>query len=835
VCALAALVLSIAAPRAAHAQAEAADPIAPIDAALAKGELDRAAALLATLDGRDPQVAVRLGRIAEWRGAYDDALRQFALAAAADPGSDGALAQATLLRLLGKGEQAVAVLEALDAALDPRLDGRSLALKAGAARLRGQFEEANELFRDASSALPGDVAIDLAWGRLFLEKHNRPEALKSMQQAVTNAPELGDAHLGLAEALADENPPAATASAKRALELNPSLAGAHVLLAGLALDDRRYAEAREQVEHALALNARHLDALALGAAVAYLENRRADYDALVARVLAINPTFGEVFRVVGERVAQHYRFEEAVTISRKAVELDPEHARARADLGMQLMRTGDEELAQRELDTAFGLDPYDTVTYNLLALLDTLGKFTTVERDNFVFRFHADEAEVMPPLVEPLARAAVAAMAARYGFTPKGPLLIEMFPRHDDFAVRTAGLPGMIGALGACFGRVVTLDSPKARAPGSFSWAATLWHELAHVFTLQMSNQRVPRWLTEGVSVYEERRARVSWGRESEVEFARALASGGAIPLATINDAFTNPRLITLAYFQASLVVDYIIEAHGEAALHRMLRAYGEGLDDAAVFSRALKADVAQLQAGFDAFVQRKYGAAAKAFDVPSDLAELPDETAELVKVADAHPGHFPVQVAAGRAALKDGDVAAARRTLERAVALVPFAAGEGGPRELLAQVAEKQGDRALAMRLLSDALEHDNAGLESAKRLAVFAREAGDRAALEKGLRRSVEVQPFDHTEHTALARVLLEGGNPQGAVQHFRLAMAAGATDQVGARTDLAEALLANGDRAAAKREVLTALENAPRYERAQDLLLTIVEAAPRGGRHE
>ena len=73
-----------------------------------------------------------------------------------------------------------------------------------------------------------------------------------------------------------------------------------------------------------------------------------------------------------------------------------------------------------------------------------------------------------------------------------------MFPKHDDFAVRNVGLPGMIGALGACFGRVVTLDSPRARPPGDFNWGATLWHELAHVITLQMSKNRVPRWLTEG-------------------------------------------------------------------------------------------------------------------------------------------------------------------------------------------------------------------------------------------------------------------------------------------------------------------------------------------------
>ena len=47
-------------------------------------------------------------------------------------------------------------------------------------------------------------------------------------------------------------------------------------------------------------------------------------------------------------------------------------------------------------------------------------------------------------------------------------------------------------ALGACFGRVVTLDSPRARPPGDFSWGETLWHEMAHVITLQLSRQRVP-------------------------------------------------------------------------------------------------------------------------------------------------------------------------------------------------------------------------------------------------------------------------------------------------------------------------------------------------------
>ena len=130
----------------------------------------------------------------------------------------------------------------------------------------------------------------------------------------------------------------------------------------------------------------------------------------------------------------------------------------------------------------------------------------------------------------------------RYQFTPKGPILIEMFPKHDHFAVRTAGLPGMIGALGACFGKVVTLDSPRAR-PGEFQWEGTLWHELAHVITLQLSNQRLPRWLSEGISEYEETVERPGrWGRAGDLMFANLMNRGEAIKLKELD-----PRISIIA------------------------------------------------------------------------------------------------------------------------------------------------------------------------------------------------------------------------------------------------------------------------------------------------
>ena len=205
----------------------------------------------------------------------------------------------------------------------------------------------------------------------------------------------------------------------------------------------------------------------------------------------------------------------------------------------------------------------------------------------------------------PLAKEAFAALSKRYGFTPKGPILIEMFPKHDDFAVRTLGLPGMVGALGACFGRVVTLDSPKARPPGEFHWGETLWHELAHVMTLQMSKNRVPRWLTEGASVWEERNARPEWGRESDFTFLQALKAGKSLKLEALNDGFSDPKTINLAYYQASLVVQHIVETYGESGFHKLLQAYGEGLTDELALKEALGVGWPQLQTSFDALIAR--------------------------------------------------------------------------------------------------------------------------------------------------------------------------------------------------------------------------------------
>ena len=435
---------------------------------------------------------------------------------------------------------------------------------------------------------------------MFLEKYNTAEALRSFQMAMQIDSRWTPALLGAAKAVEEDNPPQAVTLAKRALDVNPSYVDALVFLAGEAADAGHHDEAKASLEKALAVNPSSLDAHALRAAIAFVEDKPQDFDAEVAKILAIAPNNAEVYLAAGELAAHNYRFDEAVDLTRRALALDTTNYRAQADLGIQLLRTGDEPGARAALDASFKADPYNKLTYNLLQMMDTLEKFVTVRDGDLVVRFHKDEAPVLQEYAVALAHQALTTMSARYEFTPRGPILIEIFPKHDDFAVRTLGLPGMIGALGACFGRVVTMDSPKARPPGEFQWEATLWHELGHVITLQMSNQRVPRWLTEGISEYEEQRARPEWRRDMDLMYAGLLNRGETIKLTDLNAAFQNPRTISLAYFEASLLVEHMETAFGQAGINKLLREYGQGLDTDAALKAALNTDFDQLQVGFD-------------------------------------------------------------------------------------------------------------------------------------------------------------------------------------------------------------------------------------------
>ena len=811
-------------------------PATPLDAATRlffEGKFDDLDSAIEKLDVRDPSVIALKARGLIARGKYTDAEALLQLVAQRAPSSEAALELGLLQKLLGRpaGTQ---TLERVAALASSAQNAVEMARAARALRELDRVADAKAAYLEATRAAPNNAAIESSFGDFFLEKFNYTEAMKSYERVLGLDSRYVPALLGAARALEDDDPPQAAGAIKRLLQINPSSVDAHVFLASQAADVDHKAEAHELLGKALAVNPSSLEAHSALAALAAVEDKQPEFDAEVAKVLAIAPTYGEVYRAAGESLAHNYRFEEAVAMTRRALALTPRDPQALADLGAQLLRTGDEAGARQALETSYELDSYNAVVVNSLRMLDNLDKFETIQDGDLIVRMHKDEAPVLKEYVIPLAHKALATMAAKYEMTVKGPILIEMFPKHDDFAVRTLGLPGMIGALGACFGHVVTLDSPKARqAPGDFLWEATLWHELGHVVTIQMSNSRVPRWLTEGISEWEETQARKDWTRPGEAMFARTVSKGEAIKLKELNEAFQDPKRITLAYYQGRLVVDYMVTTFGQSSLNRLLRAYGQGLDTDAALKQVLNTDLDGMQSGFDQYIERTFGPLQKALIVPKDV-DLGRATLDSLRtLARENEQSYPVQVAFGLALRKAGNTDEAMKVFEHAATLAPTAVGAESPHAQMAEIALDKKDRKRAITELTALFAVDFENLDAAEDLAKLLKDDGvtDSAKLRPVYERIVALDPYNGEARSALGRVALQRNDYDFAAREFRTAIALKPIDPAVAHTDLAESYLKAGKRDDAKRQTLAALEIAPAYARAQDLLLQITNPGGAG----
>ena len=275
---------------------------------------------------------------------------------------------------------------------------------------------------------------------------------------------------------------------------------------------------------------------------------------------------------------------------------------------------------------------------------------------------------------------------------------------------------------------------------------------MAHVITLQMSKNRVPRWLTEGISMFEEQRARPEWGRETEVAFAQALEAGKLLKLRDLNQGFSDPRLISLTYYQASLLVRHMIDTYGEPALHKLLYAYGRGLETDEALKEGLGVTIDQLQASFDARLEKDYAAVRRALKAP----ELPGTPSldQLKLLAAGNPDSFKVQMELAQALHESGDRDGAIAALERAAKLVPAATGQENPNSLIALIALEKKDNARAIQALEQVIKVDSTDVEAARKLVSLIAPLGDEARTVRVQTHIAELDPFDVQAQAAVGR---------------------------------------------------------------------------------
>jgi len=771
-----------------------------------------------------PALAVPLGEVLLLRGRLAQAESTLTLASR-EKLPEYRSAQAALAELAQRsGDRVTARRRAGELAAQYEQDGTrwQAADQTAAARAYVVLGETDvDAVRQALRAFDAAAARDSAaieprirTGELFLAHYNAPDARASYESVLRRIPAQPRALLGLAKVLAFEGGGSADAftMVRRSLAANPALLPAEVLLGNLQLDAEEYDSAGAAAERALRIDSTAVSAWALLGATRWLREDSAGYAGARAAVERVHPAPAEFHAVVAEAVARHRRYAEAVRFGRTAAASDSSSALALGVLGLNELRIGAMEPGRVHLERAFALDPYHIWYKNTLDLLDELRGFRTIATRRFRIVAPAGEAELLALYLGPLLEQAYDSLAARYGYQPPLPVRIELYRRHADFSVRTAGLTGL-GALGVSFGSVLAMDAPSAREIGSFNWGSTAWHELTHAFTLGLSNFRVPRWFSEGLSVLEERRARPGWGGGPSLLFLAALKGDKLLAVSRLNEGFvrpSHPAELQFSYYEASLACEMIEAQWGPAALVGMLRGYRDGLATPAVFQRVLGLDEAALARRFSGWMQQRFAGPLKAIAPWDGKGPVQGELVDLLRE--------------GKTQLEAGSREAARASLERAVALFPEYTGNGAPLPALARIARERGDPKAALAALTRYTALDESAWEANTEEAKLREQSGDAAGAAAALERMLWISPYDGELHSRLAGLAERLHDFPRAVRERRASLAAQPADPLESRYQLARTLSLAGDSAAARHELLRLLEGAPGFEKAQVLLLQL-----------
>ncbi len=686
-----------------------------------------------------------------------------------------------------------------------------------------------KIYNDAKRRLPSKVEIWLAIGDLALDKHDYQLAGDAFQQAVKLDATDADAQFGVAQAFTPSDSKKADAALFTALTLNPQHVNSLLMMANEHIDSERYDEADKVLLQIAAINPQHPRALAFRAVIAHLKNKLDIEKQLRAAALKSWPTNPEVDHTIGRKLSQKYRFAEGSAYQRQALKFDPNYLVAKTQLAQDLLRLGQEEEGLKLAEEVYAADGYNVLAHNLVTLQEHLAKFRTLEADGFLLRMDAREADIYGERVLALLGMAKQDLCAKYKVKLDQPIIVEMFPRQQDFAIRTFGMPGGSGFLGVCFGTVITAPSPASQSATPASWEATLWHEFCHVVTLSKTKNKMPRWLSEGISVYEEGQADPTWGQAMTPRYREMLLGDDLTPVSKLSGAFLSPPSpahLQFAYFESSLVVKYLIDKYGPSMLERVLVDLSVGMPINESLAR-YTGSLAALDAEFAKYAREQANALAPKADWAKP--ELPRRaTAEVISAwLKDHPTNYAALQQLAQAQLTAKDLSGAKATLTKMSELFPQDASGSSPNAMLARIHREERNVAAERAMLLKQAALTASDLDMFARLGELTADADEWKEAKQFALRSLAVNPLLPATHRQAAKAAAELKDHALSVASYRALLLLDPFDSAELHFQLATALRAQSKLVEAKREALLALEETPRYRAAQQLLLELVSA--------
>jgi tetratricopeptide (TPR) repeat protein len=665
----------------------------------------------------------------------------------------------------------------------------------------GDYNSANVSFRAAVKLRDSDPAPRVRWGRMYLDHWQADIASGLFAEALKINENYAPALLGAALVAGEEFQGAAIKSAEKALAADPKLYEAHEIIARVHLEDADPKKAAEAANAALKIYPEALDAMALLGTIDLL-NDKTD-SPWMTQVLKINPHYGNAYAIAGHFFVINRRYEEGIAIYRKALDLDPSMNEARSHLGVTLMNLGREDEAQKQLEQAYNAGYQDPETVNSLRLLDSYKNYDTFKTPTTILRLAKKESALLRPYFQEQFDRTVADYDKKYHYKLKQPVQVEVYPNHDDFAVRTLGMPGIGGILGVTFGYVVAMDSPSARKPGQWHWASTMRHELSHVYSLEMTDFRVPRWFSEGLAVYEETAASPDWGDRLDPGAIAAIKEKKLLPIAELDRGFMHPTYgdqVIVSYFQGGKICSYIAERWGYEKLIAMLHDFGNKLTTPEVVEKDLQMKPEEFDKQFLAWLEPQ----------TEKTVEHYDEWRKRVRIVAGF-----IKEKKWDEAIKEGEA-----ILDMYTDYVEM----GNVYEALAQAYLAKGDKDLAAAELERYSEVGGRDPETLKLLSKLLEDKGRKQEAAAVLERLNLIYLEDDDAHNRLGKLSLDLGHAKIAEREYQAVLDLKPADPAAAHLGMALAYKMENRPDQARDEVISSLEAAPNFKPAQKLLLEL-----------
>jgi len=673
------------------------------------------------------------------------------------------------------------------------------------------------------AAEPDHVEAAIATAELALDKGD----FRVAAQALAEAKKLdqGDPRIDylMWRAYSPSDPQRAATALQQALSRNPNHVPSLLAMADTAIDRERYADAESILAQVLRINPHQSDAWAYLAVIAHLRGQGELEQLMRAAALSDWSTNPDVDHLIGRKLSQSYRFAEGARYQRQALELDPEHPGARFRLAEDLLRLGEDDAGWALAKSVAEKDPYNVVAYNLVTLYDRLQNFATVRADGILVRMDPREAAIYGDSVLQLLTQARANLCEKYRVDPQANIVVEIFPQQKDFAIRTFGLPGGDGFLGVCFGRLITANSPASQGERPSNWQSVLWHEFCHAVTLEKTKNRMPRWLSEGLSVYEERQRDPASGESMTPQYRELLLDESLTPVSRLSAAFLNPPSplhLQFAYYQSSLVIEFLVAHHGFDAIIRVLDDLADGMAINDALARSV-GSVEELDRRFQAYAREQAEAFGRSADWSSaglPLRTSPDQWAQWL---EEHPDHVGGLTRFAESLIAAGRDSEAIVPLENLVRLEAVTGQRSGPLEWLAAAYREAGRVDDERRTLAKLVSIADDALPALARLAELAIADEDWASLAVYGEKFLAIQPLTPVGYRFVATAAEQMRRPADAVGALSVLQRFDPVDPAELNYRIAKAKSELGETLQATDHLIAAIQEAPRFRDALRLL--------------